>query len=97
VDCLAQPTSQIANVIASMAKDETEVRAERVVAGQAAARERGVHFGRRPGIRTRVKVTPEQEAEVRRLKAEGEGVSAIARATGLNRPTIDSVLEAAPA
>jgi DNA invertase Pin-like site-specific DNA recombinase len=70
------------------------LRAERVRAGQAAARERGKHLGRRPGIRTRLKVTPEQETLVKRLKAEGRGVSAIARATGLSRPTVYSVLRA---
>ena len=91
---LATPAGRmIANVIASMAQYETEIRAERVLAGQAAARARGKHLGRRPGIRTRIKVTPEQEAQVRRLKAEGQGVTAIARATGLSRPTIYSILD----
>lgn len=83
----------IAHVIASMAQYETELRAERVIAGQTAAREAGKHLGRRPGIRTRIKVAPEQEATARRLKAEGQGVSAIARATGLSRPTVYSILD----
>ncbi len=90
---LATPAGRmIANVIAAMARYETELRAERVIAGQAAAREQGKHLGRPPGIRTRLKVTPEQEAIVKRLKAEGEGVSTIARMTGLSRPTVYSVL-----
>jgi DNA invertase Pin-like site-specific DNA recombinase len=94
---LSTPAGRLmAHVIASMAQYETEVRAERVLAGQAAARERGVHLGRRPGIHTRVKVTPEQEATVRRFKAEGQGVAAIARATGLSRPTIYGILNVVP-
>ncbi len=34
-------------------------------------------------------------AQVRRLKAEGEPVAAIARAVGLSRPTIYSILQGA--
>jgi DNA invertase Pin-like site-specific DNA recombinase len=92
---LSTPAGRLmANVLASVAAYETEIRAERVIAGQAAAREKGKHLGRRPGIRTRLKVTPEQEQLVKRLKAEGRGVSAIARSTGLSRPTIYSILKA---
>src|SRR4051795_7616243 len=91
---LSTPAGRLmANVLASVAAYETEIRAERVIAGQAAAREKGTHLGRRPGIRTRLKVTPEQEQLARRLKAEGRGVSAIARATGLSRPTIYGILK----
>jgi hypothetical protein len=43
----------MANVLASVAAYETEVRAERVKAGQAAARARGQHLGRRPGTTPR--------------------------------------------
>jgi DNA invertase Pin-like site-specific DNA recombinase len=90
---LSTPAGRLmANVLASVAAYETEIRAERVVAGQAAAREAGKHLGRPAGIRKRLKVTPEQEAMAKRLKSEGEGVSAIARATGLSRPTIYSIL-----
>lgn len=87
----------MANVLASVAAYETEVRAERIVAGQAAAREAGKRWGGSAKGR-RLKVTAEQEAMLRRLKGEGEGVSAIARATGLSRPTIYRVLgsEVAP-
>jgi DNA invertase Pin-like site-specific DNA recombinase len=87
----------MANVLASVAAYETEVRAERIMAGQAAAREAGKSWGGSAKGR-RLKVTTEQEAMVRRLKGEGVGVSAIARATGLSRPTIYRVLgqEAAP-
>lgn len=93
---LATPAGRLmANVLASVAAFETEVRAERVLAGLAVARERGVRLGRPEGIHTRVKVTDEQATMARRLKAEGQGVSAIARATGLSRPTVYSIFKAA--
>src|SRR5512144_1521167 len=47
---LATPAGRLmANVLASVAQDETEVRAERIVAGQAVARTKGVRFGRPEG------------------------------------------------
>lgn len=93
---LATPAGRLmANVLASVAAYETEVRAERIHAGLDAARAAGVRLGRPAGVRTRVKVTPEQEEAVRRLKAEGRKVAAIARATGLSRTTVYSVLGAA--
>ena len=91
---LATPAGRLmANVLASVAQYETEVRAERIVAGQAVARERGVEFGRPKGTGKRIKVTPEQENTIRRLKAEGKKIAAIGRAVGLSRPTIYSVLD----
>jgi DNA invertase Pin-like site-specific DNA recombinase len=81
----------MANVLASVAAYETEVRAERIMAGQSAARDAGKSWGGSVKGR-RLKVTGEQEAMVRRLKGEGVGVSAIARTTGLSRPTIYRVL-----
>jgi DNA invertase Pin-like site-specific DNA recombinase len=93
---LATPAGRLmANVLASVAQYETVVRAGRIVAGQAAARERGIKFGRPSGPGKRLKVTPEQEETIRRLKAEGKKIAAIAQAVGLSRPTIYSVLERA--
>ena len=92
---LATPAGRLmANVLASVAAYETEVRAERIHAGLEVARERGVHLGRPSGSGKgrRSKVTREQEASVRRLKGEGVPVAAIARATGLSRPTVYSLL-----
>jgi DNA invertase Pin-like site-specific DNA recombinase len=67
------------------------VRAERILAGQEAARERGVHWG---GSRRgrRIKGTAEQLAAIRRLRSEGGAIAAIARGTGLSRPTIYRIL-----
>jgi DNA invertase Pin-like site-specific DNA recombinase len=81
----------LANVLASMAMFETEVRSERVVAGQVAARAAGKRWGGSPPGR-RLKVTAEQEKMMRRMRSEGEGVTAIARATGLSRPTVYRIL-----
>ncbi len=83
----------MAHVLASVAAYETEVRAERIFAGQAAARAAGKRWGGSPKGR-RLKVTDEQAAVARRMDGEGEGVTAIARATGLSRPTIYRVLGA---
>jgi DNA invertase Pin-like site-specific DNA recombinase len=84
----------MANVLASVAAYETEVRAERIHAGLEVAKAKGVKLGRKPGVGlgVRLKVTSEQEVIIRRLKAEGQSVAAIARTTNLSRPTIYSVL-----
>ena len=86
----------MANVLASVAHYETEVRAERIHAGLAVAKANGKKLGRPKqvgdGKGTRVKVTAEQESIVVRLKSEGASISAIARATNLSRPTIYSIL-----
>jgi len=89
---LVTPAGRLmANILAEVAAYETEVRAERILAGQAAARERGVHWG---GSRRgrRIKVTAEQISAIRRLQSEGEAVSATARATGLSRTTVYRIL-----
>jgi DNA invertase Pin-like site-specific DNA recombinase len=83
-------------MLAGFAEYEREVRAERQTAGIATAKANGVKFGRPKTTDSnpakRVKVTPEQEILIRRLKSEGSGVTAIAKATGLSRPTIYAVL-----
>ena len=83
----------MANVLASVAAFETEVRAERVLAGQAAARAAGKTWGGSVKGR-RLKVTTEQIAVIEHMKKEGARIAAIARATGLSRPTIYAVLRA---
>ena len=89
---LVTPAGRLmANILAGVAAYETEVRAERILAGQSAARDRGVHWG---GSRRgrRIKVTVEQVEAIRRLRSEGGEIAAIARATGLSRPTIYRIL-----
>jgi len=82
---------RMAGVLGSIALYETEVRAQRILAGQEAARARGLRWGGSEKGR-RVKVTPELEAKVKRLRAEGRKISHIARETGVSRPTIYKVL-----
>ncbi len=84
----------MANVLASVAQYETEIRGERVKAGQAVAKANGKTWGgSKPGKRK--KVTPTQEKMIRRMKEEGETVVAIGKAVGLSRPTIYDVLSVA--
>jgi DNA invertase Pin-like site-specific DNA recombinase len=82
----------MANVLASVAAYENEVRSERIRAGQAVARANGKTWGGSEKGR-RVKVTDEQAAIILRMQAEGLSKAAMARATGLSRPTIYSILK----
>ncbi len=82
----------IANVLASVAAYERETIVERIVAGQSAARAQGKRWGGSKKGR-RVKVNDEQIATIRRMHVDGEPVAAMARATGLSRPTVYSVLD----
>jgi DNA invertase Pin-like site-specific DNA recombinase len=81
----------MANVLASVAAYENEVRSERIRAGQQVARAAGKRWGGSKRGR-RLSVTDEQIACIVRLKREGTAVTAIARATGLSRPTVYDVL-----
>jgi DNA invertase Pin-like site-specific DNA recombinase len=76
-----------ANTLASVGLYETELRAERIIAGQEEARARGVRWGGSKRGR-RLKVSLEVEQTVRRMRAEGQKIAHIAAATGLSRPTI---------
>lgn len=92
IDLSTPAGRMLANVIASIAQYETELRAERILAGQAAARAAGKSIGgRKPG--TRVRLTPEKERTIRRMKKDGESVAAIARAVELSRPTVYAALQ----
>lgn len=88
----------MANVLASVAQYETEVRAERVLAGLEVARTRGVRLGR-PALTDgqrgkRLKVNPDMEALVKRLREQQPlaTVAYIARSVGLSRPTVYKIL-----
>lgn len=93
---LKTPSGRLmANVLASVAQFEGEVRSERQMAGIAVARAEGKHLGRvavGAGNGKRIKVSSEQIEQVKRLKAEEMPVAGIARATGLSRPTIYSII-----
>jgi len=77
----------MANVLASVAQYETEVRAERVFAGQAVARAAGKRWGGSAKGR-RLKVTDEQAKIIRQMYEEKMKIAAIGRATGLSRQTV---------
>ena len=83
----------LANMLASVAQFETELRVERVVAGQTAARAAGKTWGGSEKGR-RIKVTNEQVLAVKRLASEGASKASIARAVGLSRPTVYRILSA---
>jgi DNA invertase Pin-like site-specific DNA recombinase len=85
---LATPAGRLmANVLASVAQYETEVRAERVLAGLAVARARGVKLGGSKKGR-RITVTHEQVEAIKRYRAEGMKVARISRSVALSRPTV---------
>lgn len=89
---LASPAGRLhARILASVAEYETEVRAERVAAGQAVARKRGKKWGgSKKGWRW--KVTDEQVTAIHEMQTAGKKISHIARVTGLSRPTIYRIL-----
>lgn len=88
---LSTPAGRLmANVLASVAAYETEVRAERVQAGQAVARQQGKKWGGSKKGRL-ITVTVEQRSQV--LAMRGQKITRIARTVGLSRPTIYRLLE----
>src|SRR3954469_9571096 len=78
IDLSTASGRMLANVLASVAQFETELRAERVRAGQAAARASGKSIGGRKAG-TRVRLTLEKERAAKRLHNAGTPVSEIAR------------------
>ena len=89
---LSSPAGRLhARILASVAEYETEIRAERVHAGQQVARRKGKTWGgSEKGWRW--KVSDEQVAAIREMKGARTPIAKIARITGLSRPTIYRVL-----
>jgi DNA invertase Pin-like site-specific DNA recombinase len=77
----------LAHVLASVAQFETEVRAERILAGQAAARAAGKVWGGGKAGR-RVRLSMEKEKAIKQLHRQGKPIAEISRVVGLSRPTI---------
>jgi len=90
---LASPAGRLhARILASVVEYETEVRAERVAAGQAVARRNGKRWGEsKKGWRW--KVSAEQQAAILEMGRVGKPVTQIARITGLSRPSVYRVLK----
>ena len=79
----------MANVLASVAQYETEVRGERILAGQAVAKSKGKKWGGgKPGMRTNAT----KQAAVRAAREKGESIAKIARDLDLSRPTVYAIL-----
>jgi len=89
---LESPAGRLhARILASVAEYETELRAERVAAGQAVARRKGKKWGgSKKGWRWRV--TDDQVTAIHDMRGRGKRITHIARVTGLSRPTIYRVL-----
>lgn len=91
IDLSTPAGRMLANMLASVAQFETECRAERVIAGQAAAKAEGKQWGgRKEGTQTRHVAS--KAAAIRKLDKAGENVSAIAKACDVSRPTVYAVL-----
>jgi len=89
---LNSPSGRLhARILASVSEFEIEVRAERVRAGQAAAKAKGKRWGGSKKGRY-LKVTPDQERAIHEMVGRGEKVAKVARITGLSRPTIYRVI-----
>ena len=89
---LASPAGRLhARILASVAEYETEVRAERVAAGQAVARRNGKKWGgSKKGWRWRV--SDDQQWAIVEMHGTRTPIAQIARITGLSRPSIYRVL-----
>lgn len=82
----------MANVLASVAQFETELRSERILAGQGAARAQGKRWGgSRPGVLRKVNI--DQIKTIERMANDGGKITSMARATGLSRQTVYRVLK----
>jgi DNA invertase Pin-like site-specific DNA recombinase len=90
---LSTPAGRLnANIIASVAAYETEVRAERVKAGQLAAKSRGIRWGgSKKGFRKTK--TKEKTKAVLQLHRQGMSKTKISRVLGVSIPTVYSILK----
>ena len=82
----------IANVLTSVAAYETEVRGERVRAGQQAALANGKKWGGSKKGR-RIKVTDEQVQAILEMRQRSVKIASIARTVSLSRLTIYRIIE----
>ena len=93
IDLSTPAGAMLANILASLSQWETEVRADRIRAGQAAARAAGRTWGgSRAGRTTARTPTPDQRRAIADLRAAGHSARAIARATGVNRTTVSRLI-----
>ena len=90
---LKSPSGRLlANILASVAAFETELRGERVKAGQQAARAAGKRWGGSEKGRL-AGITPEQATLIIKLKGEGQKITSIAKSVGVHRSSIYRILK----
>lgn len=88
---MSTPSGRLnANIIASVASYETEIRAERVKAGQASAKSRGKKWG--GSKKGRKKKTETKVNAVLSLVDQGVSKAEISRSVGVSVPTIYSLI-----
>jgi len=82
----------VANIIASVACYENEVRTERIRAGQAVAKAQGTKWGgSKKGCLHKHSI--EQVRQIVKMKKKGEKIAVISRTVGINRPDIYRILK----
>ena len=88
--CLLLPkeiTMLIVSILGYAASQELEQIKSRTAEGRAIAMSRGVKFGRKRSY------DQFQVAEIMRKRQEGEGLGTIARAMGMSRATVQSIVK----
>ena len=93
LDTTAMPkeiTLLIVSILGYAASQELEQIKSRTAEGRAVAKSRGVKFGRKRSY------DQFQVAEIMRKRQEGEGLGTIARAMGMSRATVQSIVKREP-
>jgi len=88
IDTTTPQGTLVFHLMGALAQFERSLIAERTAAGRAAAKRRGVRFGRRPSL------NDQQRAHLARLAGEGVSVPEIASLLGVSRATAYRVLAA---
>ncbi len=88
-DLRAPQGKLFAALMAALAEFERDLLRERVRSGVAAAQERGVRFGRQPGVRIKA---DRYTARVLMLRAAGGSYRQIARDLGLSKNTVMEIV-----
>ena len=91
IDLSTHTGRMVANILASVAEWEREVRAERQAAGIAAAKAAGKRWGGSKRGKAK-KLNADQIRTIKRLHADGQPIAAIARSVGVSRPTVYAVV-----
>ena len=91
IDLSTHTGRMVANILASVAEWEREVRAERQAAGIAAAKAAGKRWGGSKKGKAK-KLNADQIRTIKRLHADGQRIAAIARSVGVSRPTVYAVV-----